>query len=175
MPTLDSTKRSLLRWPVTPFNKEYDGLFFKYLRKKLGEKASNICGTLVDDFKNKDKVKNVIGVVIKLVYGNSSHLVGKIRKMAEEKLDADSHKKYHEYVCQLYLSEYIKKTCMVKYTEVYGDASAALLDQSFAKDDPVNKVALDVMGSVKTQVREFMDERKLKSKPCVIRTKASQR
>lgn len=129
---------------------------------------------MVDDFKNKDKDKKTIGQVIKLLNGNSSHLVGKIKKMAEEKLDQDGHKKYHEYVCQLYLSEYIKKTCMVKYTEVYGDASAELLDQTFSKDDPVNKVTLDVMGSVKTQVREFMDERKLKSRHTVIRTKASE-
>lgn len=135
----------------------------KYLRKKLEEKAARICGTLTNDFKNKDKDKKVIAQVIRLMNANSAHILGKMKKMTDTKLDAEGHKKYHEYVCQLYLSEYIKKSSMVKYTEVYGDPSSQLLEQGFSKDDAVDKVTLEVMSEVKSRVRSFMDEKSLKS------------
>lgn len=148
---------------VSLFKAEYDGLFFKYLRKKLSEKAGKICGTLNDDFKDKDKDKKVISHVIKLMNANSTHILGKIKKLGDSKMDAETHKKYHEYVTQLYLSEYIKKSCMVKYTETYGDASAPILDQNFSKDDTIDRVSLEVMGEVKSRLKSFMDEKALKS------------
>lgn len=95
---------------------------------------------------------------------NSSHIYGKMKKLADSPLDAEGHKKYHDYVTQLYLSEYIKKSCMVKYTEVYGDASAPILDTPFSKDDSIDKTAMEVMSEVKTRLKTFMDEKALKSK-----------
>lgn len=95
---------------------------------------------------------------------NSSHILGKMKKLSDSALDAEGHKKYHEYVIQLYLSEYIKKNCMVKYTEVYGDASAPILDSNFSKNDDIDRVAMEVMSEVKSRLKTFMDEKSLKSK-----------
>ena len=134
------------------------------MRKKLSEKAAKICGTLNDDFKLKEKDKKTIAQTIRLLNANSSHLIGKLKKLSEGVLDKEGHKKYHEYICQLYLSEYIKKSSMAKYTSVYGDASAPLLEQKFAKDDSVDKNALEVLSEVKSRLKTFMDEKSLKSK-----------
>ena len=103
---------------------------------------------------------------------NSAHILGRMKKMADGTFDKEAHKKYHEYVCQLYLSDYIKKSCMVKYTEVYGDASAPLLDLGFSKDDSIDKVSLEVMSEVKSRLKSFMDEKALKSKIRFTRTEA---
>lgn len=115
--------------------------------------------------------------VIRLLNGNSAHFANKIKKLYNQgSFDEATHVKYHEYLENLYVSEYIKKSSMVKYTEVYVEASTPILDQEFSKDSKNNEVdvpTLEVLREVEARLKTFMDEKALRSK--VYLTKNSNR
>lgn len=151
-------------------------MFSKYLRKKLAEKATKICGTLNDDFKSKDQDKKVIAQVIRLMHANSGHLCGRVKKMATiGDFKEEDHKKYHHYLESLYLSEYIKKSSMVKYTEVYGELSSPILEQDFTQDKIIDTAAFEVLKEIEGRLKTFMDEKALKSSLSLTRIETIQR
>ena len=83
--------------------------------------------------------------------------------MQEEAFDEAAHKKYHEVCISLYVCEYLKRSAMQKYEEVYSTQAGSLLDEAFSKIAAIDKVALEVVKEVESRLKTFMDENSLKS------------
>ena len=102
-----------------------------------------------------------------MIHANSGYMANKIKKLHEKgNFDQAIHRKYHELVANFYASEYVKKSSMVKFSEVYSEASTSLLDQEFSKD-PKDKVvevpSFEVLREVEARLQTFMDEKALRS------------
>ena len=84
--------------------------------------------------------------------------------MQEEAFDEAAHMKYHEICISLYVCEYLKRSAMQKYEEVYSTQAGSLLGEAFSKIAAIDKVALEVVKEVESRLKTFMDENSLKSK-----------
>lgn len=156
----DSRFNSAIRGDVS----EYESLFMKYLRHKTAEKGAKICGTINNEFSKKREDKKVIIQVIRLYNANADHIIRSLKGYYDKDMDDDLHKSYHSKSIKFYLCEYLKKSCMIKYTEVYDEISGTILDTPFEKNSSIDKTALDVMKELESRLINFMDERALKSK-----------
>lgn len=134
------------------------------MSKKFAEKAEKICGTLNNEMSKREEDKKVIAHVIKLMSANVNYQKEKAKKLVNEEFTESVAQKYHEICTAIYEFEYIKKTCMVKYTGVYTEPAAKLLEESYEKDKTIDEVAMKVAKEFQTRIKMFMDEKNLKSR-----------
>lgn len=103
-----------------------------------------------------------------MMQANIKHLLGKLKKMADEPFDDAAHRKYHDLCINLYVCEYIKRSAMKKYEEVYNIQAAGLLEEAFTKIAAIDKAALEVVKEIESRLKTFMDEKQLKSNRILI-------
>ena len=150
---------------ITGEIEEFENVFAKYLKKKLAENATKLCGTIADDYSKKAEDKKTIAQIIKFLNAYIGHQLGKLEKMSTSPFDEAAHKKYHDVCCNLYLCEYIKKYSMVKFQSVYNQDAGPILDEVFAKLAAVDKVVMDqIINVVEPKLKSFMVQSNLESK-----------
>lgn len=150
---------------ITGDIEEFESVFAKYLKKKLAENATKLCGTIADDYSKKAEDKKTIGQIIKFLNAYIGHQMGKLEKMSSSPFDEAAHRKYHDVCCNLYLCEYIKKYSMVKYQQVYNQDAGPILDEVFSKLAAVDKVVMDqIINVVEPKLKAFMTQSNLESR-----------